>query len=111
MRYLDPRQYFAPYVGLEVDGAQVMNREIDQEELEVETVGMVGVRYLLPMMVWSDLRVDHRGNFEFQLERRTSPSPAAGGPRPRRVTNSAARRWKYTFGTSYILGQYWGGFR
>ncbi|MGB3548511.1 MAG: multicopper oxidase domain-containing protein [Saprospiraceae bacterium] len=108
MRYLDPRQYFAPYVGLEVDGAQVMNREINQEELEVETVGMVGVRYLLPMMVWSDLRVDHRGNFEFQLEREDIPLTSRWRASAQARYQFSGKTVEYTFGTSYILGQYWG---
>lgn len=106
MRYIDPRQFFSAYLGFEFDGEQMMDPELGREELETEAVALAGVRYLLPMLIWSDLRVDHRGRFELQLEREDIPltkrwRASAGGRYS--FSNQA---YEYTFGTSYILGQY-----
>jgi FtsP/CotA-like multicopper oxidase with cupredoxin domain len=108
MRYLDPKQFFAPYVGVEAEGARVIDEETGRESLDTEVSALLGIRYFLPMMIWSDLRVDHRGKFELQLEREdiplTSRWRASAGGR----YNFNERAYEYTFGTSYILGQYWG---
>ncbi|WP_116125310.1 multicopper oxidase domain-containing protein [Lewinella sp. IMCC34183] len=108
MRYLDPRQYWSAYVGAELDGEREMDAETGREQLQTEAVALAGVRYFLPMMVWSDLRVDHRGRIELQLEREdiplTSRWRASAGGR----YNFMNQQLEYTFGTSYILGQYWG---
>ncbi|HIE56074.1 MAG TPA: copper oxidase, partial [Chromatiaceae bacterium] len=33
-----------------------------------EDLGVLGLRYLLPLYVWTDLRIDHKGDFRLQLE-------------------------------------------
>ncbi len=108
MRYLDPKQFVAPYVGLEVEGERVMKEESGTETTETEVSALLGIRYFLPMMIWSDLRVDHRGQFELQLEREDIPltnrwRASAGGR-----YNFSSESYEYTLGTSYLLGQYWG---
>ncbi|CAH1002594.1 Cell division protein FtsP [Neolewinella maritima] len=108
MRYLDPRQYLSAYVGFEYDGTQVMDPEIGREDLETEAVALAGVRYFLPMMVWSDLRVDHRGRFELQLEREDIPLTSRWRASAQGRYSFTGREIEYTFGTSYILGQYFG---
>ena len=108
MRYLDPRQFLSAYVGAEVESAREMDAESQEEGLETEVVALAGVRYFLPMMVWSDLRVDHRGRIELQLEREdiplTSRWRATAGGRYNFMTGEL----EYTLGTNYIIGQYWG---
>ena len=108
MRYLDPRQYFSAYLGFEFDGVRGMDPETNREQTETELLALAGVRYFLPMMIWSDLRVDHRGRLELQLEREdiplTSRWRASAGGR----YNFSEGAYAYTIGTSYLLGQYVG---
>ncbi|MCP9236323.1 multicopper oxidase domain-containing protein [Lewinella sp. JB7] len=108
MRYLDPRQFFSAYVGAEIDGGKELDPETNQLRNKTEGFALAGIRYFLPMMIWSDLRVDHTGGIEFQLEREDIPLTT-------RWRASAMGRYKfmdeeleYTFGTSYQIGQYWG---
>ncbi len=108
MRYIDPRQFLSAYVGFEYDGEQVMDPEINRESLETEAVALAGVRYFLPMMVWSDLRVDHRGRFELQLEREDIPLTSRWRASAQGRYSFTGQSFEYTFGTSYILGQYVG---
>ncbi len=108
MRYLGPRQYLSAYAGFEYDGTQVMDSELGRENLETEAVALVGVRYFLPMMVWSDLRVDHRGRFELQLEREDIPLTSRWRASAQGRYSFTGQKFEYTFGTSYILGQYFG---
>ena len=108
MRYIDPRQFLSAYVGFEYDGEQVMDPEINRESLETEAVALAGVRYFLPMMVWSDLRVDHRGRFELQLEREDIPLTSRWRASAQGRYSFTGQSVEYTFGTSYILGQYFG---
>ena len=108
MRYLDPRQYLSAYAGFEYDGTQVMDPELGRENLETEAVALIGVRYFLPMMVWSDLRVDHRGRFELQLEREDIPLTSRWRASAQGRYSFTGQKFEYTFGTSYILGQYFG---
>ncbi|MFZ6009741.1 MAG: multicopper oxidase domain-containing protein [Bacteroidota bacterium] len=69
-RFLDKRQFLSAFIGADIrntfqvteDGKQV-NRK----------VGVIGVRYLLPMFVLSEFRVDHRGEVRFQLSRNDMP--------------------------------------
>jgi len=108
MRYFDPRQYFSAYVGAELEGAQMMDGETGEENLETEVVALAGVRYMLPMMVWSDLRVDHHGDLEVQLEREDIPLSSRWRASAQGRYNIMDDNFEYTFGTSYILGQYFG---
>ena len=108
MHYLDPRQYLSAYVGAEVDGGNVMDPETGTEGRETEVMALAGVRYFLPLMVWSDLRVDHRGRIELQLEREDIPLTARWRASAGGRYNFMDDAWEYTLGTSYILGQYWG---
>ena len=108
MRYLGPRQYLSAYAGFEYDGTQVMDPELGRENLVTEAVALAGVRYFLPMMVWSDLRVDHRGRFELQLEREDIPLTSRWRASAQGRYSFTGQEFEYTFGTSYILGQYFG---
>ena len=85
-----------------------MDPETGTEGRETEVMALAGVRYFLPLMVWSDLRVDHRGRIELQLEREDIPLTARWRASAGGRYNFMDDAWEYTLGTSYILGQYWG---
>jgi FtsP/CotA-like multicopper oxidase with cupredoxin domain len=107
MRYLDPRQYFSAYVGFEVGGAKSLDPEGGRSRMQTEGFALAGVRYFLPMMVWSDLRVDHKGRIEFQLEREDIPLTKRWRASAMGRYNFMDREAEYTIGTSYQIGQYW----
>ncbi|NJB86083.1 FtsP/CotA-like multicopper oxidase with cupredoxin domain [Lewinella marina] len=108
MRYIDPRQFFSAYLGVEVDGEQRMAAETGSETLVTEVSALAGVRYFLPMMVWSDLRIDHRGRIEVQLEREDIPLTTRWRASAAGRYNFSHGELEYTLGTSYQIGQYWG---
>ena len=108
MRYIDPRQFFSAYLGFEYDRGLREDPGSDAIRPQNETVALAGVRYFLPMMIWSDLRVDHRGRFELQLEREDIPITSRWRALAQGRYDFSDQAFEYTFGTSYILGQYWG---
>ena len=64
--FLDKRQFLSAYIGADIRNTfQVTEngKRIDRK------VGVIGVRYLLPMFLLSELRVDHYGEVRFQLTR------------------------------------------
>lgn len=68
--FLDKRQFFAVYAGADIRNTfQVTEngKRVDRK------VGIIGVRYLLPMFIQSELRVDHLGNVRFQFSRNDMP--------------------------------------
>lgn len=68
--FLDKRQFFSAYFGADIRNTFQMTengKRVDRK------VGVIGVRYLLPMFVQSELRVDHLGNVRFQLSRNDMP--------------------------------------
>ncbi len=69
-RFLDKRQFLSAYIGADIRNTfQVTEngKRVDRK------VGVIGVRYLLPMFLLSELRVDHLGNVRFQLSRNDIP--------------------------------------
>ncbi len=69
-RFLDKRQFLSAYIGADIRNTfQVTEngKRIDRK------VGVIGVRYLLPMFILSELRVDHLGNVRFQVTRNDIP--------------------------------------
>lgn len=106
MRYIGPKQFFAPYLGTEVEREEMPAIGDAPPEMEVNSVGLVGLRYFLPMLIWSDLRIDHEGNLQLELEREdialTKRWRLEGGVEYHFNEN----KLEYTIGSSYILGQY-----
>ncbi|WP_052456645.1 multicopper oxidase domain-containing protein [Phaeodactylibacter xiamenensis] len=107
IRYVGPRQFFAPYAGLRVEGKRSFNPDTDVTETEIETNAQFGLRYFLPMMIWSDVSVDQKGDFRFEVEREDIPLTSRWRASTRLEYILAEDTWEYTIGTSYILGQYW----
>lgn len=69
-RFLDKRQFLSVYAGADIRNTFQLVENGKQTD---RRVGVLGVRYLLPMFVQSELRVDHRGNVRFQLSRNDMP--------------------------------------
>jgi hypothetical protein len=69
-RFIDKRQFLSLYVGADIRNTFTI-KEGDQEE--DRRVGVIGARYLLPLFIQSELRVDHKGQVRFQLSREDMP--------------------------------------
>lgn len=106
MRYFGARQFFSVYVGAETEGTKDFDPAQDKDIRERETAGTFGARYLLPMLVTSDLQIDHRGQFSLELEREDIPL-SKRWRMGASVKYDFDNNWEYTVGTSYILSQYW----
>ena len=69
-RFLDKNQYLSAFIGADIRNTfQVVEngKSVDRK------VGVVGVRYLLPMFLQAELRLDHKGEVRFQLIRSDIP--------------------------------------
>jgi CopA family copper-resistance protein len=69
-RYIDKRQFLSGFVGGDIRNTFTI-KEGDREE--DRRVVVAGVRYLLPLFIDSEIRVDHKGNLRFQLSREDIP--------------------------------------
>ncbi len=69
-RFLDKRQFLSAFIGADIRNTfQVAENGM----LVDRKVGVVGIRYLLPMFLLSELRLDHKGEVRFQLTRSDIP--------------------------------------
>ena len=69
-RFLDKRQFLSAFIGADIRNTfQVVEegRSMDRK------VGVFGLRYLLPMFLLTELRLDHKGEVRFQLSRNDIP--------------------------------------
>lgn len=69
-RFLDKRQFFSAYVGADIRNTRQV---IESGKLVNRQVGVLGIRYLLPMFLLTELRIDHRGDVRFQIARNDIP--------------------------------------
>ncbi len=68
--FLDKRQFLAAYIGADIRNT----RQVTENGKRIDRkVGVMGVRYLLPMFIQTELRMDHLGNVRFQLSRNDIP--------------------------------------
>ncbi|OGX91667.1 multicopper oxidase family protein [Hymenobacter coccineus] len=110
-RYLGPKQFVAVYAGTDIrnntrGGANTATDAPGQptrsgNSKDFRQVACVGIRYFLPLLVWSDLRLDHQGKMRVQLER--DGLPITRHLRADLMVNSDR---EYRLGSSYILGKY-----
>ena len=70
LRFIDKRQFFSLYAGADIRNT-FQTEEGDTEK--DRKVAVVGARYLLPLFVLAELRVDHKGDVRFQLTREDMP--------------------------------------
>lgn len=96
-RYLGRMQFLFPYVGWDY-----RHRKNGKENTKDDRqVFCAGIQYTLPMLLIADLRVDHTGNFRFQVGREDIPVTSRlrlGG-----MVNSDL---EYMIGARYILTKY-----
>ncbi len=108
MHYFGPKQFFIAYVGAEVEQEET-NIISDQQVLpDAKVKGLVGIRYFLPMHIWSDFRTDHEGNLQIELEREDIPLTKRWRANAGLEYLINQDKFRYTVGTSYILEQYFG---
>lgn len=96
-RFVDKRQFFAAYIGADIRNTfQVVEngKRVDRK------VAIIGVRYLLPMFVQSELRLDHLGNARFQLSRSDMPVT-----RRLRLSLVGNTDWEYNIDFDYNIGK------
>lgn len=70
--FLDKRQYFSVYAGAEFSKINVRNGK-ERPDMKQEQVATAGLIYTLPFFINAEGRLDHRGNFRFQLRREDLP--------------------------------------
>lgn len=69
-RFIDRQQFLSAYIGADIRNTfQITEGGVSKDR----KVAVAGVRYLLPMFLLSELRVDHRGEVRFQLTRNDIP--------------------------------------
>ena len=73
LRYIGKKQFFAVYIGSDFRKNKNLAFADKLDSKDNRQVFDVGVYYLLPMLIRSEWRVDHRGNLRLQLERRDLP--------------------------------------
>jgi len=108
-RYLGPKQFVAVYAGTDIrnnqrDGGSSPTDQPGGSKTnskDFRQVACVGVRYFLPMLVWSDLRLDHQGNVRLQLTREGIPLT-----RRLRADLMANTDREYRIDSYYILSKY-----
>ena len=67
-RFIDRMQYLKLYVGGELSRFYDHN-STNHQITENKQVATLGLQYLLPMFIQSDLRIDHKGKVRFQVSR------------------------------------------
>lgn len=95
--FIDKRQFLSAYIGADIRNTfQIIEngKRVDRK------VGVIGVRYLLPMFVQSELRVDHRGNVRFQLSRNDMPIT-----RRLRLSLVGNSDWEYNIDFDYNIAK------
>ena len=109
-RYLGTRQFVAVYAGLDFrDNSRYLNPGLTKRDesgkrlnsKDYRQVVCAGVRYFLPMLVWSDLRLDSGGKLRLQLEREGLPLT-----RHLRADLMVNTDREYRIDSYYIVGKY-----
>ncbi|MBD2717220.1 multicopper oxidase domain-containing protein [Microvirga sp. STR05] len=73
LRYLDNRQFLAAFVGFDYRNNRTLLAEGERNTKNNRRVFDVGLYYLLPLLVRSELRLDSNGKVRLQLERTDLP--------------------------------------
>ncbi|SHM21534.1 hypothetical protein SAMN02746009_04128, partial [Hymenobacter psychrotolerans DSM 18569] len=73
LRYLDNRQFLAAFVGFDYRNNRTLRDEGEKNTKNNRRVFDVGLYYLLPLLVRSELRLDSNGKVRLQLERTDLP--------------------------------------
>jgi len=107
-RYLGPKQFVAVYAGTDIRNnmRNMSGSTTDQPTRRTNTkdyrqVACIGVRYFLPMLIWSDLRLDSGGKVRLQLNREGIPLT-----RRLRADLMANTDREYRVNSYYVLSKY-----
>ncbi|SHL97002.1 hypothetical protein SAMN02746009_03727, partial [Hymenobacter psychrotolerans DSM 18569] len=73
LRYLDNRQFLAAFVGFDYRNNRTLLAEGERNTKNNRRVFDVGLYYLLPLLVRSELRLDSNGKVRLQLKRTDLP--------------------------------------
>ena len=105
-RYLDNKQFLAAYAGWDF---RYHSEESNEKNLFGQSstqgkraVACIGVIYILPWFVESDLRVDHEGKVRLQFTREDIPITSR-----LRLWGSWNTDYEYSVGTRYVLAKFW----
>lgn len=106
-RYLDKKQFFAAYTGWDFryhsgSGESEENLFGQGSTQAKRAVVCVGLIYMLPWFVETDLRVDHEGKTRLQFKRDDIPLTSR-----LRLWASWNTDFEYSAGSRYILTKYW----
>lgn len=105
-RYLDNKQFLAVYTGWDFRYHNTLDRDrnlFGQQSTQAQrAVACLGVIYVLPWFLESDLRVDHKGNVRLQFTRQDIPVTSR-----LRLWGSWNTDYEYSVGSRYILTRYW----
>ncbi|MEO7991338.1 MAG: multicopper oxidase domain-containing protein [Chryseolinea sp.] len=97
-RFIDTKQFLSVFAGADIRNTfKIMegDRFVDRR------VGVVGARYLLPLFVLAELRIDHKGEVRFQLTRSDMPIT-----RNLRLSLTANTDWEYNIDFDYFIHKY-----
>ena len=109
-RFFGPKQFLAAYVGTDIRnnmrGATRRDPATDQptsrtNSKDYRQVACIGVRYFLPMLVWSDLRLDSQGKVRAQFTREGLPLT-----RRLRADLMVNTDREYRINSYYVVGKY-----
>lgn len=105
-RYLDKKQFLAAYAGWDFryhsSGESEKNLFGQGSTQAKRAVACVGLIYMLPWFVQTDLRVDHEGKTRLQFKRDDIPLTSR-----LRLWASWNTDFEYSAGSRYILTKYW----
>ncbi|RYZ28522.1 MAG: copper oxidase, partial [Sphingobacteriales bacterium] len=108
-RYLDNNQFLRAYFGGDLRSRNTKDEEAGERNLFRQTdthnsrfVGVLGINYILPWFIQTDLRVDHTGNLRLQISRDDIPITTR-----LRLWGRWNSDYEYSAGARYILTKYW----
>lgn len=101
LRYLDKKQFFAAYIGFDKRNNKTLLLGDVSDSKDKRQVAEIGLSYLLPMLIRSELRITHTGKVRFQLERKDIPLSNNFFFDVRANTDK-----EYTLGFRYMISKY-----
>ncbi|MUV03932.1 multicopper oxidase domain-containing protein [Flavobacterium rakeshii] len=105
-RYLDNKQFLSVYTGWDFRYRKSDDAETNlfgqTSTKDKRIVACLGVVYVLPWFVETDLRVDHEGNVRLQFTREDIPLTSR-----LRLWGSWNTDYEYNVGSRYILSKFW----
>ncbi|MGB3075306.1 MAG: multicopper oxidase domain-containing protein [Chitinophagales bacterium] len=99
-RYFGRMQYFKTYIGTDI--RKLNDGHLDEDNADNRTVATLGIQYLLPFFLQTDLRIDHTGKVRFQISRHDLALTSR-----LRLDGMWNTDMEYELGLRYILTKRW----